>query len=324
MKNTTFENIGGTYKMTNDYLIPELSIAESTPLGKWGLLRKHYLMDNHKALYSSWALTGELDKHLASCADCRKYLQLLEDIRDGLQEELPDPPDSLREGIMYKIGLEKHRKLHFGAMGRWTAIAAVLCIVVFGVVKLTGSGVMGSSAAAAPKAAAPELNSAGGVAVEYAVRAEAEEDSLPAESKLAAPSSLTGPTEAPAPEPAPAADESLDYGDRAADGMPGTAANGAESGSVYLADSLRGYDFARAALGSGDYWGVCVFYGALPEELGTGDWQTIIPEKGEKERWLLSQEALQALEKGTEWDEFYYGDLSSGQGLVIVIAGEEE
>ena len=65
MKNTTFESIGGTYKMTNDCLIPELSIAETAPLGKWGLLRKHYLMDNHKGLYSSWMLTGELDKHLA-------------------------------------------------------------------------------------------------------------------------------------------------------------------------------------------------------------------------------------------------------------------
>ena len=65
MKNTTFESIGGTYKMTNDCLIPELSIAETAPLGKWGLLHKHYLMDNHKALYSSWMLTGELDKHLA-------------------------------------------------------------------------------------------------------------------------------------------------------------------------------------------------------------------------------------------------------------------
>ena len=65
MNESTFENMGGTYKMTNDYLIPELSIAESKPLGKWGLLRKHYLMDNHKALYSSWTLTGELDKHLA-------------------------------------------------------------------------------------------------------------------------------------------------------------------------------------------------------------------------------------------------------------------
>ena len=65
MKNTTFESIGGTYKMTNDCLIPDLTIEETTPLGKWGLLRKHYLMDNHKALYSSWMLTGELDKHLA-------------------------------------------------------------------------------------------------------------------------------------------------------------------------------------------------------------------------------------------------------------------
>ena len=65
MKNTTFESIGGTYKMSNDCLIPDLTIEETTPLGKWGLLRKHYLMDNHKALYSSWMLTGELDKHLA-------------------------------------------------------------------------------------------------------------------------------------------------------------------------------------------------------------------------------------------------------------------
>ena len=65
MKKTTFESIGGTYKMANDYLVPDLSIEETPPLGKWGLLRKHYLMDNHKALYSSWMLTGELDKHLA-------------------------------------------------------------------------------------------------------------------------------------------------------------------------------------------------------------------------------------------------------------------
>lgn len=65
MNESTFESIGGTYKMTNDYLIPDLTIEETMPLGKWGLLRKHYLMDNHKALYSSWMLTGELDKHLA-------------------------------------------------------------------------------------------------------------------------------------------------------------------------------------------------------------------------------------------------------------------
>ena len=29
MKESTFESIGGTYKMTNDYLIPDLTIAEN-------------------------------------------------------------------------------------------------------------------------------------------------------------------------------------------------------------------------------------------------------------------------------------------------------
>ena len=264
----------------------------------------------------------ELDKHLESCADCRKYLQLLEDIRDGLHEELPDPPEALREGIMYKIGLEKHRKLHFGAMGRWTAIAAVLCIAILGVVKLTGSGVMGASAAA-PKAAAPALYSDYESAVmDNSAAEKAEENGMFAESKLAVPTAMIGPTEAPAP--APAAAGGMNGADRASDEGAGADGFAPESGSIYLADSLRGYDFARAALDSGDYWGVCVFYGALPEELGTGSWQTKIPEDGEKERWLLSQDAMQTLEKGAAWDEFYYGDLSSGQGLVIVIAGEEE
>ena len=266
----------------------------------------------------------ELEKHLASCADCRRYMQLLETVKEGLHEELPDPPEMLREGIMYKIGLEKHRKLHFGAMGRWTAIAAVLCVVILGVVKLTGSGVM-SASAAAPKAAAPALYSDYESAVmDNAAAEKAEEDAMLAESKLAVLSGLTSPTEAPAPEPTPAAGGSMDDRDRAADGMPGTAANGADSGSVYLADSLPGYDTARAALNSGDYWGVCVFYGALPEDLSTGDWQRETPESGEKDRWLLSLSELQALEKGTEWDEFYYGDLNAARGLVIVIAGEEE
>ena len=268
----------------------------------------------------------ELDKHLAACADCRKYLQLLEDIRDGLHEDLPDPPETLREGIMYKIGLEKHRKLHFGAMGRWTAIAAVLCVVIFGVVKLTGSGVM---KAAAPEAA-PALYSANGGGA-TADTAGAEDGGMLYESKLAVKGNAAVPEEAPAPvpEPVPASaaggTASNDQAFRAeeADSIGG-AEKEPENGSVYLAGSLPGYDIARAALDSGDWWGVCIFYGALPEGLGAGSWQTKIPEDGEKERWQLSSEALQALEKGTEWDEFYYGDWNSGQGLVIVIADEEE
>ena len=112
-------------------------------------------------------------------------------------------------------------------------------------------------------------------------------------------------------------------------GMPGAvyendAWEAPESGSVYTAGSLPGYDAARAALDSGDYRAVCLFYDRLPEGISTQSWQSKIPEDGEKARWELSAEALQALETGAEWDEFYYGDLDSGLGLVIVVAGEEE
>ena len=271
----------------------------------------------------------ELEKHLASCADCRKYKQLLETIRDGLREDLPDPPEALREGIMYKVGLEKHRKLHFGALGRWTAIAAVLCVVIFGVVNLNGSGVMKS---AAPEAAPASLANNGGTT--YGVMsmdAQAEEESaqdsiLLDESKVAVKSPGSVPAEAPEPTVSAAGGSGASGEYRASNGVPETE-NGPEEplpGSVYMADSLPGYERARAALDGGDCWGVFVFYGGLPEGLDTSRWQTKIPEDGEKARWLLSAEELQTMESGAAWDEFYYGDRDAGQGLVIVIAGEEE
>ena len=261
----------------------------------------------------------ELDQHLDTCADCRKYLQLLETIRDGLREDLPDPPETLREGIMYKIGLEKHRKLHFGAMGRWTAIAAVLCVVIFGVVKLTGSGVMKASA---PEAAAPAAlsNAAGGAAM-------ADTAEAPMEVLTSLKSPAAAPAEAPAPAPEPAADsgcfheaEEKAANESAADKNDSLSA----PGSVYRAASLPGYDAARAALDGGEYWGVCVFYDALPEGLLTAQWQTKIPEDGELERWQLSAEELQTLQDETEWDEFYFGEPEAAYGLVLVVAGEEE
>ena len=222
----------------------------------------------------------ELDKHLETCADCRKYLQLLETIRDGMREDLPDPPEALREGIMYKIGLEKHRKLHFGAMGRWTAIAAVLCVVIFGVVKLTGSGVMKASA---PEAAPAAFSGSGGAEIADGVE-EAEDGGFLYESKLAVKDAAV-PEEAPMPAPA-AASGGTNGADQWADSAPTVAgANGAEPESVYRAASLPGYDTARAAMDGGDYWGVCVFYGALPEGLAAAGWQAAIPGDGELERW---------------------------------------
>ena len=260
----------------------------------------------------------ELDRHLAACADCRNYLQLLELMREGLREDLPDPPDSLREGIMYKLGLEKNRKLRFGAFGRWTAIAAVLCVVILGAVKLNGSGVMqraAPEAAAAPGSSTVEYAN-GGASAEAGPEEEQFDGLL--ESKQAVPEPTAAYT-ARWEASAPAAGSGSAVKDRG-NADPGAAADD----SVYAAGSLPGYDRARAALDSGRYWGVCLFYEALPERTDTGAWESRPPEEGENARWLLTAEQLQALETGAEWNEFYYGDLTADRGLVIVIAGEEE
>ncbi len=262
-----------------------------------------------------------LDRHLAECAECRKYLQLLETVKEGLREELPDPPDALREGIMYKIGLEKGRKKHFGAFGRWTAIAAVLCVVIFGAVKLNGSGVMKS---AAPEAASPASASGAGGTV---YRDSAEDG---AEPEPAAPEKYEVLTAA-APSPTLSAQFAGGSGGetpRDPEAPAAPAENGAwaegEFDSVYRAYSLPGYDRARAALDSGDYWGVCLFYDRLPEEVSAASWQEAASGEGELQRWELTVGELQALEKDAEWNEFYYGDLTADRGLVIMIAHEEE
>ena len=155
-------------------------------------------------------------------------------------------------------------------------------------------------------------------------KAEAEDGAIVYESKVVVRATAGVPTEAPAPEPAMSGGSN--GADPEADGIPVSDESeyAPAPGSVYLAASLPGYDAARAAMDSGEYWGVCVFYDALPDGLLTARWQTKIPEDGEKARWLLSAEELENLEGGAAWDEFYYGDRDAGQGLVIVIAGEEE
>ena len=64
MEKSTFDALGGSYIRVGDYLFPDLIITDSTPLGKWGQLRKQNLKEHRHALYSSMLLTGKLDHHL--------------------------------------------------------------------------------------------------------------------------------------------------------------------------------------------------------------------------------------------------------------------
>lgn len=95
MIQNSFEKNGGTYTLVEDHLIPDLIIADREPLGKWGLLRKHFLREHHRALYSSWLLTGKLDEHLTQIEkDCEERFELItmqmaeqENVTEGLKAD---------------------------------------------------------------------------------------------------------------------------------------------------------------------------------------------------------------------------------------------
>lgn len=64
---STFEQMGGTYHREGDYLIPDLTLGEDADyqLGKYGRMRRDYLKNYRKSVYTSLFLSGTLFKHLA-------------------------------------------------------------------------------------------------------------------------------------------------------------------------------------------------------------------------------------------------------------------
>ncbi len=63
-----FEEMGGTYRQKGDFLLPNLSLptnAEEYHIGKYGRMRKRYLKEHRRGLYTNLLLSGELDRHLA-------------------------------------------------------------------------------------------------------------------------------------------------------------------------------------------------------------------------------------------------------------------
>ena len=54
------------YRQNGDYLIPNLIMDEqpTESIGKYGQMRKNYLMENRKGYYNSLLLTGKLTEHL--------------------------------------------------------------------------------------------------------------------------------------------------------------------------------------------------------------------------------------------------------------------
>lgn len=79
MTDTLFEQLGGTYTQTGDYLLPDLSLpAEKEPgnVGVWALRHKRYLKQHHKVLYYNLLTSGKLDSYLADIEEQAQQLFL--------------------------------------------------------------------------------------------------------------------------------------------------------------------------------------------------------------------------------------------------------
>ena len=80
MEKSLYEKLGGSYMKVGDYLIPNLTIDESEqqPIGKYGRMRKHYLKEHRRVLYTNLLVTGKLFQHLAEIEHvCEERIDLL-------------------------------------------------------------------------------------------------------------------------------------------------------------------------------------------------------------------------------------------------------
>ena len=53
-----------TYKTVNDVQIPDLSLPETEPIGRYGRMRQRYLKEHRPVLWNHLVLTGMLYEHL--------------------------------------------------------------------------------------------------------------------------------------------------------------------------------------------------------------------------------------------------------------------
>lgn len=95
MTDTLFEQLGGTYTQTGDYLLPDLSLpAEKEPgnVGVWALRHKRYLKQHHKVLYYNLLTSVKLDSYLADIEEQAQqlFLRLVKELaeQENVTEEL--------------------------------------------------------------------------------------------------------------------------------------------------------------------------------------------------------------------------------------------
>ena len=86
------ERTGIRYELIGDYYYPCLTVEESSPLSKYGRLRKRYLREHKRVLYYTLLTSGKLYEHLAEIdtSACAMAEYLIKEMakRQGVTEQL--------------------------------------------------------------------------------------------------------------------------------------------------------------------------------------------------------------------------------------------
>ena len=105
MKQSLYEQNGGTYREENGHLIPNLALPESNeqPIGKYGLIHLDYLKKHRRGTYTTLLTEGRLNAYLADVdRQAKKMLGLIIEQtakREGVNEDLK-AKDQLKWGQM--------------------------------------------------------------------------------------------------------------------------------------------------------------------------------------------------------------------------------
>ena len=64
---TIFEEMGGTYRQVGYYFIPNITLPDDGEyqIGKYGRMRRSYLKEHRKILYTNYVMEGTLFEHLS-------------------------------------------------------------------------------------------------------------------------------------------------------------------------------------------------------------------------------------------------------------------
>ena len=105
---SAFEEMGGTYREENGYLIPNLALPEETVyFGRYGRLHLKFIKDNKKGFYTTLLLKGKLVQYIAEVdKTADDYLeQLMKQMakRQGVTEQLKMTDQLKWVGMMNNI-----------------------------------------------------------------------------------------------------------------------------------------------------------------------------------------------------------------------------